>query len=113
MKSFYLGGAAALMVAMILAACAQVTPIKAILDNPRDYAEKQVTVRGEVRDVFSLFVIKYYTVADATGEIAVVTERPLPKQGAQVTVKGTVKEAFSLGDKTLTLIREAAEPAKP
>lgn len=102
-----------LLVLLALAACTRATPVKSILDNPRDYAGQRVTVRGEVKNAFSLVVIKYFTLADATGEIAVVTQRPLPKAGAQIAVSGTVKEAFSLGDQTLTLIQEEAEPVKP
>ncbi|MEO1766845.1 OB-fold nucleic acid binding domain-containing protein [Thiobacter aerophilum] len=92
----------------LLAACTTVTPIGEILTHPRDYAEKTVTVRGEVRSVFSLLFVKYFTLDDGTGTIAVVTERPLPNRGERLEVTGTVKEAFSLGDQTLTLIVERA-----
>jgi len=45
-------------------------------------------------------------VKDKTGQIVVVTKKPLPKEGAKITVKGTVREAFSLGDKQLIVIVE-------
>jgi hypothetical protein len=82
------------------------TPIGKILENPRDYADKTVTISGEVTQVFSLLIIKYFTVKDSTGEIVVITEKPLPKPGARMKVKGTVKEAFSLGDKSVVVIIE-------
>jgi hypothetical protein len=82
------------------------TPIGKILENPRDYAGKTVTISGEVTEVFSLVVIKYFTVKDGTGEIVVITEKPLPKAGTKMKVKGTVREAFSLGDKSLVVIIE-------
>ena len=82
------------------------TSIGKILENPRDYAEKTVTISGEVTEVFSLVVIKYFTVKDGTGEIVVITEKPLPKAGTKMKVKGTVREAFSLGDKSLVVIIE-------
>ncbi len=82
------------------------TPIKKILDNPRDYNGKTVTVSGEVAEVFSLFVIKYFTVKDATGEIVVVSQTPLPRKGSKITVTGTVQEAFSLGESQLIVIVE-------
>ncbi len=91
---------------LLLAACAPATPIKNIIDHPRDYADKPVTVQGEVKNVFSLIVIKYFTLDDGTGSITVVTERPLPQKGERLKVKGTVKEGFSLGDQTMTLIVE-------
>ncbi|MEJ5210697.1 MAG: OB-fold nucleic acid binding domain-containing protein [Burkholderiales bacterium] len=96
------------LAAVALAACTAVTPIGEILAHPRDYAEKTVRVRGEVKSVFSLIFVKYFTLDDGTGTITVVTERPLPNRGERLEVTGTVKEAFSLGDQTLTLIIENA-----
>ena len=82
------------------------TPINKILENPRDYAGKTVTVSGEVTRVFSLFIIKYFVMRDSTGEVTIVTEKPLPKIGTKMKVKGTVKEAFSIGDQQLIIIFE-------
>ena len=81
-------------------------PIKKLLENPRDYENKPVYVEGEVNEVLSLLVVKYFTVKDNTGEIIVVTERILPRKGEKIKVKGRVAEAFSLGDKTLTVFKE-------
>jgi aspartyl/asparaginyl-tRNA synthetase len=82
------------------------TPINKILANPRAYAGKTVKVSGEVTQIFSLLVIKYFKVRDGTGEIIVVTEKPLPKIGTKIKVKGTVEEAFSIGDQQLIVIVE-------
>ncbi len=82
------------------------TPISDILQNPRKYAGKQVSVSGKVVETFSLVVIRYFVVRDDTGEITVVTERPLPKKGEQIKVTGKVQEAFSLGDQQLIVIKE-------
>lgn len=92
--------------AVVLAACAPVTPIRNIVDHPRDYADKSVTVEGKVKNVFSLLVVKYFTLEDDLGSIMVVTERPLPQKGERLKVTGTVREGFSLGDQTMTLIVE-------
>jgi hypothetical protein len=99
---------------MLTAGCGSLmaTPIKKILDNPREYSDKTVTISGEVTETFSLLVIKYFTVKDRTGEITVVTAKPLPRKGTRITVKGTAQEAFSLGDRQLIVIVEADE-AKP
>lgn len=91
---------------LLLVACAHTVPIKDILDQPREYADKQVTVEGEVSGAFSLFVIKYFLVKDGTGEIGVVSEKPLPKVGQKIRITGTVKEAFSLGDQSMTILVE-------
>lgn len=97
---------------LLLVACVRTVAIKDIVDQPRDYADKQVAVEGEVSGAFSLFVIKYFTVKDATGEIGVVSEKPLPKIGQKIRVTGTVKEAFSLGDQSMTILVED-HPQKP
>jgi len=99
---------AACLIILLSAGCSSLmaTPIKKILDNPRDYSNKSVTVSGEVTELFSLFVIKYFVVKDGSGEIIVVSQNPLPAKGSKITVKGTVQEAFSLGDQQLLVIME-------
>ncbi len=97
------------MAFVLLCQCAGPTRIADITNNPRNYADKEVTVSGEATQPFSLVMIKYFTLRDSTGEIMIVTDRPLPKEGDRVTVKGTVHEAFSIGTKTLLVIMERAE----
>lgn len=81
------------------------TKIGDIKNNPRDYVE-EVTVSGTVTQTFSLLVIKYFTLRDNTGEITVVTERPLPREGQRLKVQGVVKEAFAIGTESLLVIQE-------
>jgi hypothetical protein len=88
------------------------TKIADINNKPRHYADKEVTVSGEVTATFSLVVIKYFTLRDDTGEITIVTERALPKEGERLTIKGIVREAFSLGSKTLLVIVEKPNKAR-
>jgi hypothetical protein len=97
-----------LIVSIVLIGCATMfaTSIRKILDNPRDYSGKTVTVSGEVTEVVSLVFVQYFVVKDSTGEITVVTERPLPRKGSKITVKGKVQQAFSIGDKQLIVIVE-------
>ncbi len=92
-------------------ACGRIgsTPIGDILKNPRDHADKKVTVSGTVTEVFSFFVIKYFVIRDETGQIPVVSDKPLPKPGSTLKVTGTVKEAFSLGDQQLLVLVEGRE----
>ncbi len=97
---------------MALSACGiSSTPIGKIVEKPRDYAGKTVTVSGEVGDTFSLLVVKYFTVKDSPGELPVVTRRPLPKKGTHIEVRGKVEEAFAVGDKQLLVLVES-EPEK-
>lgn len=92
----------------LAAACEGIgtTPIGNILDKPRNYADKKVTVSGEVTEIFSLVVIKYFVIQDNTGQITVVSDKPLPRKGTTVRVTGTVKEAFSIGDQQLLVLVE-------
>lgn len=82
------------------------TSIGSILDKPREYADKKVTVSGTVTEIYSLFVIKYFVIQDETGQIAVVSDKPLPRKGTHLKVTGTVREAFSLGDRQVMVLVE-------
>src|SRR4030043_947337 len=97
-----------LLFSLLLCNCSSLftTPINKILENPRDYTGKTVTVSGEVTRVFSLIIIKYFVMRDSTGEVTIVTEKPLPKIGTKMKVKGTVQEAFAIGDQQLIVIFE-------
>jgi hypothetical protein len=88
------------------------TKIGDIADHPRNYADKEVTISGEVTETFSLFVVKYFVIRDNSGEISVVTEKPLPAKGENIKVKGTVKETFSFGTKTALVLVETSEKSK-
>ncbi len=100
------------LVLFLLSQCSMSTKIADIRNNPRHYTDKEVTVSGEVTESFSLVVIKYFTLRDGTGEITVVTQRPLPKEGERLKVKGVVREAFSIGSESLLVIVEEPRRAK-
>lgn len=82
------------------------TSIGKIVQNPRDYNGKYVTVSGEVTDMFSLLLVKYFTIKDSTGELTVVSSRPLPQKGSKIKVSGVVNASFSLGDRQLLVLVE-------
>ena len=107
-------GIAILLSSLILSGCSGLfsTPIGKILANPRAYAGQTVTVSGEVTQIFSLVIIKYFRVRDETGEITIVTDKPPPKVGTKVKVKGTVQEAFSIGNQQLIVIVEQSKPGE-
>jgi hypothetical protein len=98
----------------LLAGCGFSTSVADIQAHPRDYAEQEVTVEGEVKEVFGFFMVKYFTLDDGSGEIGVVTERPLPQRGERIRVTGQVRETFSLGDRTaLVLVENPPEGRAP
>ena len=97
------------LVLMSAAACSTLfaTKIGEILKAPGAYEGKEVSIAGKVTGTHNLVVVKYYQVDDGSGEIAVVTENALPKEGEKVRVKGRVNEAFSLGSARLVVIVES------
>jgi hypothetical protein len=85
------------------------TQIKNLLDNPRDYAGKTVTIKGTVSDRASFIVIKSFSLKDDTGQIIVITDKPLPRVGDTISVKGKIEEAFSIGTEQLLVFIEVNE----
>lgn len=81
--------------ALVASAC--VTPINQILADPSHYRNQDVEVAGTVRDSFSVADRGTYRIADGTGDLWVVSERGVPRDGARVKVKGTIREGFNLG----------------
>lgn len=98
-----------LLLTVFLAGCGGLgaTRIGKILDDPRHYHGRDVTVSGEVVDSLNLLVVRTYTVRDRSGEIMVVTKGAVPRQGASVRVKGRVNQAFAVADKSLVVLVEA------
>ena len=82
------------------------TKIGDIQKEPGRWDGRTVTVAGKVTGTHNLLVVKYYQVDDGTGEIAVVTNSALPKEGDHVRVKGRVEQAFALGTAHVVVIVE-------
>ncbi len=95
---------------LTLGSCAALlaTKIADIKKAPSSYDGKTVTISGKVTSAHNLLVVKYYQVDDGTGEVPVVTQSELPKEGDIVHVKGTVNQAFVLGTARLVVIVEQA-----
>jgi len=97
-----------LLSALALAACASLvaTKIGDIQKAPGQYDGREVTIAGTVSSSHNLIFANYYQVDDGTGQIAVVTQSALPKEGEHVTVKGKVNQAFAIGTAHLVVIVE-------
>jgi len=81
------------------------TRIETILDNPKAYVGKEVTIEGEVTDRTAFFTtVKFFRVRDKTGEIIVSTKKALPEVRSTVLVKGSVDEAFPVGDQKFVVL---------
>lgn len=88
-------GALALLVAMGTAACASAT-INKVLSDPGRYRDREVSVSGEVADSFSVASRGAYRLRDGSGQLWVVSEHGVPRNGARVVVKGKIREGFNL-----------------
>ena len=89
------------------------TEIKDILDHPRNYENKEVTIYGTVINAASLLVVKYFEMQDDTGTIKVVTDKLLPKKGEKLKVTGHMT-AIEIGTERWIVLREKSpsQPAK-
>ncbi len=83
------------------------TPISEIQKHPRNWVGKEVLVTGEVKETFSVIIHKQFVLQDPTGEITVVTSKPLPAKGEQLSIHGVVEEGLSIGSETKTIVRES------
>lgn len=88
------------------------TRIKDILDHPRKYENREVTIFGTVTDEVSLLFVKYFEVQDKTGTIRVITGRVLPKRGERIRVTG-IMESIEIGTERLIVIRENGSTGSP
>ena len=87
------------------------TNIKEILDHPRDYENKEITIYGTVTDATSILFVKYFEIQDDTGKIRVVTDRSLPAKGEKLKVTGRTG-VLEVGSERWVVLREKSRPDK-
>jgi hypothetical protein len=97
-------------VLLFLTACGvaySLTPAKIqdVLDHPRDFEGKDITLSGTVTNSVSLILIKYYEIQDGTGTIKIVTDKLLPSRGEKLSVTGRMM-VVELGTERWVVIRE-------
>ena len=85
-----------LLVALTAAGCATKS-IDHVLADPTRYRDRQVQISGEVVDSYALLGRGAYRVRDGSGQLWVLSDRGVPRDGARVKVKGTIREPFNLG----------------
>lgn len=85
-----------LLSVLFLAGCGART-VNQILADPSRYSDKNVTIKGQVTESYSVLGRGAYQVDDGTGRIWVVSDKGVPRQGARVSVKGKVRDGFNLG----------------
>jgi hypothetical protein len=88
--------ATVLAVALTATSCATKS-IHNVLADPARYRDRQVQISGEVVDSYSVLGRGFYRVRDDSGQLWVMSDRGVPRDGARVKVKGTIREPFNLG----------------
>lgn len=95
----------------LLAGCNEHTDkLRDIASNPASFANKDVTVAGEVTKVYELPLgitnLAAYRVNDGTGQAWVISRIGAPREGDKVGLKGTVRPEGRIGNEVLTNIIE-------
>jgi hypothetical protein len=72
--------------------------INRLLAEPERYANREVTLKGEVTRSASVLGKGGYELDDGTGRIWVVSRRGVPRKGARVESKGRVRDIVNAGD---------------
>ena len=103
--------AASALAVLVLAGCNEHTDkLGDITSNPSGFANKEVTVAGEVTKVYELPLgiadIAAYRVNDGTGQAWVISRAGAPREGDKVGLKGTVRPEGRIGTEVLTNIIE-------
>jgi len=91
-----LGLIAMLAGTLIVAGCAAVT-INEIRADPQRYANRDVKVRGNVVESYSVLGRGAYRLDDGTGELWIVSTEGVPREGARVEASGRIRDGFDLG----------------
>jgi aspartyl/asparaginyl-tRNA synthetase len=87
------------------------TDIGQILDHPREYEDKEVTIYGTVTEATSMLVLKYFEIQDDTGKIKVVTDRVLPAKGEKIKVTGHTS-VIEVGSERWVVLQEKSRVDK-
>lgn len=82
--------------ALAAGACAA-RSVNQILADPSRYRDREVRVSGVVAESYSFGSRGAYRIDDQSGQLWVVSDRGVPRNGARVTVTGTIREGFNLG----------------
>jgi hypothetical protein len=97
LRSRRVAGLLSVGAAAILAAGCAGTTINHVLAEPQRYANKDVTLKGDVTRSASVLGKGAYQLDDGTGTIWVVSTHGVPRQGAHIKARGRVKDVVDLG----------------
>jgi hypothetical protein len=102
--------ATTLALAVALAGCER-TKISDINQDPARYANKEVTVAGEVTSAFGALNQGAFEVDDGTGRLWVVSSGfGVPSQGARIAVTGRVQSGVTVGGRSFANVLRETKP---
>ena len=90
--------AGVVLVAFVFSTGCAVRSINQIMADPQRYANKEVGIKGEVTESYSVVGHGAYRVDDGTGRLWVVSDKGVPRKGAKIVARGTIKDAYNFGD---------------
>ena len=105
-------GLLAVLVALTaaLAGCER-TKISDINRDPGRYANKEVTIAGEVTNAFGALNQGAFEVNDGTGKLWVVSSGfGVPSQGTRVSVTGRVQSGVTVGGRSFANVLRETKP---
>jgi hypothetical protein len=90
---------------LILAACPTRTSIAKINGDPGHFANREVTIAGQVTNSFGALGSGVFQVDDGSGTMWVFSQSyGIPGNGTKVTVTGTISQGFSFGGQNFAVI---------
>ena len=96
---------------ILLGSCDRIraTPVNEVNTSPANFDGKEVVLHGVVKELtrIPLINMKSYVLKDESGEIAIFTDRDLPKNGQELSVKVKVQNLAIINSEPLgTIITE-------
>jgi hypothetical protein len=90
---------------LILAGCPTRTSIEKINRDPARFANREVTIAGQVTNSFGALGSGVFQVDDGSGTMWVFSQNyGVPGNGAKVAVTGVISQGFSFGGRTFAIV---------
>jgi len=67
-----------------------------VMADPSRYADRTISLKGDVVESFSVAGHGFYRIEDGTGKLWIFSRKGVPRRGARVKVTGKVYDGFDL-----------------
>lgn len=95
-----------LLIFFVFISCSNVTDIKEIRNNPRNFEDKEVIIEGIVTGTFSLPLVSFFEINDGTDSIRVITSKSLPAKGQEIKIAGKVKYYTFFSESMMVIVEK-------